>query len=88
IGRAAAQLLATSGAQVGVVDIDAGTAGAVVAEIQASGGRAMLVAADLADPRAFAAAAAAFAGQCGRIDAVINNAMWIRYEPIDAVEPE
>lgn len=88
IGRAAAQLLAASGAQVGVVDIDAGTAAAVVDEIQAGGGRAVLLAADLSDRQAFAAAAAAFAGRCGRIDAVINNAMWIRYEPIDAVEPE
>ncbi len=88
IGQAAAQLLAVAGAHVGVADVDAGTARAVVDEIQATGGRATLLATDLSDRNAFAAAAAAFAGQCGRIDAVINNAMWIRYEPIDAVEPE
>jgi NAD(P)-dependent dehydrogenase (short-subunit alcohol dehydrogenase family) len=41
--------------------------------------------ADVADRSAFAQAAARFANERGRIDAVINNAMLLRYEPIEKV---
>ena len=85
IGQAAAELLAERGAHVGVVDIDPATADGVAAGIRARGGRASAHIADLTDPEAFSQAAADFAAAAGGIDAVINNAMWIRYEPISAV---
>lgn len=85
IGQAAAELLAERGAHIGVVDIDPATAGAVVEGIRARGGSASMHVADLTDPEAFANAAVEFAHEAGGIDAVINNAMWIRYEPISAV---
>ncbi len=47
IGRAGAIRFAKEGASVGVVDIDADAAGAVVAEIEASGGKALAITADL-----------------------------------------
>jgi len=40
---------------------------------------------DVSDRAAFARAAADFARELGRIDAVVNNAMLLRYEPIQAV---
>jgi NAD(P)-dependent dehydrogenase (short-subunit alcohol dehydrogenase family) len=44
--------------------------------------------ADVADRAAFAQAAAQFAAERGRIDAVVNNAMLLRYEPIEKVTDE
>jgi meso-butanediol dehydrogenase/(S,S)-butanediol dehydrogenase/diacetyl reductase len=88
IGRAAAELLAASGAHVGVADIDAETARATVAGIQANGGSASLHIGDIGQQSAFTRTAEEFAAARGRIDAVINNAMWIRYEPVSAVTEE
>jgi 3-oxoacyl-[acyl-carrier protein] reductase len=42
----------------------------------------------VADRSAFAAAAERFAAERGRIDAVVNNAMLLRYEPIEKVTDE
>ncbi len=34
------------------------------------------------------AATATFAARCGRIDAVINNAMLLKYEPVEQISDE
>jgi NAD(P)-dependent dehydrogenase (short-subunit alcohol dehydrogenase family) len=81
LGRAVAELLARSGARVAVCDIDA--AGA--AETARLIGQKKHYAFDVSDRAAFLAAAADFAKTTGRIDAVVNNAMLLRYEPIEAV---
>jgi len=88
IGQAAAEWLAACGATVGVADIASDLTEAVAADIRASGGKALPLVADLATGAGFADAAAELAARCGRIDAVINNAMWIRYEPIEQVTVE
>jgi NAD(P)-dependent dehydrogenase (short-subunit alcohol dehydrogenase family) len=88
LGRAAAELLATNGAHVGVCDIDAKTCNETLAAIKQKGGHASAHVFDVADERAFKSAAAEFAKSAGRIDAVVNNAMLLRYEPIDAVTNE
>ena len=88
IGRGTAELLAASGAVVGIADIDAETANETVAAIAAAGGQARAFASDLSTRAGFAAVADAFAGHAGRIDAVVNSAMWIRYEPIEEVTEE
>ncbi len=85
IGQAVAELLAGRGAHVGVIDIDAATAEGVAAAIRARGGHASAHVADLTDPVSFSAVAAEFAAAAGGIDAIINNAMWIRYEPVAEV---
>ncbi len=82
IGRGTAELLAASGAVVGVADIDAETAREAAAAIQGAGGRAHAFAADLADRAAFLEVGDAFAAKCGGIDGVVNAAMWINYGPI------
>ncbi len=88
LGRSMAEKLATCGATVAVVDIDAGSGEAVAEGIRAGGGNAFAYAVDVSDRTAFMAAGAQFAGELGRIDAVINNAMWLRYEPIEKVTDE
>ncbi|WP_342363131.1 SDR family oxidoreductase [Terrarubrum flagellatum] len=86
IGRAAAELLADGGANVGVADVNSEAAVATTEEIRSRGGCASHYIADLSDEVAFSAIAAEFAAQSGGfIDAIINNAMWIRYEPIEDV---
>jgi len=88
LGRAVAELLAASGASVGVCDIDAATCRETVAAIRSAGGRAAEYAFSVADRNAFMAAAGDFAKANGRIDAVVNNAMLLRYEPIEDVSEE
>jgi NAD(P)-dependent dehydrogenase (short-subunit alcohol dehydrogenase family) len=88
IGRGAAELLAASGAVVGVADIDAVTCNDAAEAIRKSGGQAHAFAADLSQRGTFLGVAAAFAAERGRIDAIVNSAMWIRYEPIDEVTEE
>jgi NAD(P)-dependent dehydrogenase (short-subunit alcohol dehydrogenase family) len=88
LGRSVAERLAGCGATVGVVDIDGANCETVAAGIREGGGRALAYATDVVDRRAFADTAARFAAERGRIDAVINNAMLLRYEPIESVTDE
>ncbi|MBI5279728.1 MAG: SDR family oxidoreductase [Burkholderiales bacterium] len=71
IGRALAKALAQRGATVCVSDIDGAGAGRVAAEC---GKGATSVALDVCDAAAVRAAIVEFAGQCGRLDYLFNNA--------------
>jgi NAD(P)-dependent dehydrogenase (short-subunit alcohol dehydrogenase family) len=82
LGRAIAVRLAQHGAAVGLVDIEAATVTAAAAQICAAGGRAQAYAADVSDRVALLGAAARFAADHDGLDAVINNAMLLRYEPV------
>jgi meso-butanediol dehydrogenase/(S,S)-butanediol dehydrogenase/diacetyl reductase len=88
LGRAVAEHLAQLGALVGVNDIDAATCGDTVESIRSRGGKAFAHAGDVSDRTAFMNMAQAFAQECGRIDAVINNAMLLRYDPVENVTAE
>lgn len=85
LGRSVALRLASLGATVGVIDVDGAGCAETAGGIRAAGGAAREYTADVADRAAFAAAAADFAAVRGRIDAVINNAMLLRYEPVERV---
>jgi NAD(P)-dependent dehydrogenase (short-subunit alcohol dehydrogenase family) len=85
LGRSTAELLATSGATVGVADIDASTAQQVVAGIHSRGGSAHSLIGDVGDRDKFLQLADSFAVHCGRIDGIVNAAMWIQYEPVQNV---
>jgi NAD(P)-dependent dehydrogenase (short-subunit alcohol dehydrogenase family) len=85
LGRVAAELLASCGASVAVCDVDAETCRDTAHVIRKAGGRAVDYAFSVADRDAFFTAAADFAKVSGRIDAVVNNAMILRYEPIEQV---
>ncbi len=74
IGRATALLFAREGAAVGVNDLDPEVAAAVVAEIEAMGGRALAVPGDVTDPAFPARAADRVEEAWGPIDVLVNNA--------------
>ena len=88
LGRALALHLANLGATVGVVDIDAAAIDDTLRAITETGGNAFTYAADVGRRDAFLEAAAGFAKDAGRLDAVVNNAMILRYEPIEAVRED
>ncbi len=74
IGRSIALALAREGARVAVNDLIDETADAVVAEIEALGGQAMAVPADVADGRAVLKMFTRFLTVWDRLDIVVNNA--------------
>ena len=84
IGRAIARQLAAAGASV-VVNARSNQAEAdgVVREIEAAGGKAMAVLADVGDAAAVEAMAQAALKRFGRIDILVNNAALRREKPID-----
>jgi meso-butanediol dehydrogenase/(S,S)-butanediol dehydrogenase/diacetyl reductase len=88
LGRSVAEKLASCGATVAVTDVDAAGCDAVVKGIRAAGGAAFAYLVDVAMRDEFMQAAAKFAEACGRIDAMVNNAMLLRYEPVEKITPE
>ncbi|HWW64158.1 MAG TPA: SDR family oxidoreductase [Sphingomonadaceae bacterium] len=85
LGRSLAVGAARAGARVAALDVD----GEALEETCRTGeGHVLPYVVDVADRLAFEAAAAAFAGEAGAIDAVVNNAMLIRYEPLEALSEE
>jgi len=74
IGRSVALLLARQGARVFVLDVDAGGAHGVVAQITASGGSAAFLRCDVTSAGEVAEAFAALDRAAGRLDIAINNA--------------
>jgi len=87
IGRAIALALAEAGAAV-VLNTrrDTGEVEAVKAEIEARGGRALVVVADVTDPAAVAAMTESTRAQLGRLDILVNNAAVRRESPIDQID--
>jgi NAD(P)-dependent dehydrogenase (short-subunit alcohol dehydrogenase family) len=87
IGRATALRLAAAGAAVVVNDVDAERVDDAVAEVTASGGRAIGVVADVSDRTAVAAMVARAEHEFGPVDILVNNAggappgaSWGRFE--------
>src|ERR1051325_3158723 len=78
IGAATAVRLAADGHAVAVVDLDESACADTVAQITAAGGRAIAVGADVADPKAVAAAVDRVAGELGAPVVLVNNAGVLR----------
>lgn len=85
LGRAIAVRLARHGAAVGLVDIDAAGCEQTATLARSAGGRARAFAVDVSNREALLDAAAKFAGEHQGLDAVINNAMLLRYEPVSSI---
>ncbi len=82
LGRALALGAAGAGATVAAFDIDSGQLAQLAAAVAPSAkGRITTAVVDIADRAAYTAAAA----RIGRIDAVVSNAMLLRYDPIESV---
>jgi meso-butanediol dehydrogenase / (S,S)-butanediol dehydrogenase / diacetyl reductase len=88
LGKSMALKLAACGAIIGVSDLVLQECEAVAEEIRSSGGQAHAFAVDVSVRRLFMAGAATFAAKCGRIDAVVNNAMLLKYEPVEQISEE
>ena len=88
LGRATAELLAAEGGAVAVVDLKEAWAQGTVDAIAAAGGRALAIGADVSDRVAIRAAVERTAETFGRLDVLVNNAMWNRYEPIGSITEE
>src|SRR5262249_8474111 len=89
IGRATAQLLAPRGAAGGVNSAVHAKAGeAVVAEIATVGGRAIAVAADVADSVAVEAMVARAEAELGPVTILVNNAGVSWQGTVDTYDPE
>ena len=74
MGRGFAMALAREGAYVGVLDRDATAAQRVGSDIEAEGGSALALSADVSDREQVSAALDAFVARAGRLDVLFNNA--------------
>ena len=89
IGRATALELAAAGAAIGVnYRSDEAGAAAVVGEIEAAGGRALALQADVANPEEAAALVARCEDELGELDALVCNAGITRDNLIARITPE
>jgi NAD(P)-dependent dehydrogenase (short-subunit alcohol dehydrogenase family) len=88
VGRASAVAFARKGAQVGL--IARGRAGLEGArrDVEAAGGRALVVEADVADAQVLDDAAGRVEQELGPIDVWVNNAMVTVFAPFDQIEPD
>lgn len=88
LGRAIAERYAAACATVVVLDLKPAWAEAAAAAIVEAGGRAVGLACDVADRDAVHAMAGDVLARFGRIDVLVNNAMWNRYEAIADIRPD
>jgi len=83
IGRATALKLASEGASVLVADIDGDGAAQTVASVEAAGGRAAAVIADVSDEAAAARIVRRAVELWGRVDVLVNNAASFHHRRIE-----
>jgi NAD(P)-dependent dehydrogenase (short-subunit alcohol dehydrogenase family) len=88
IGRATALLLASRGAIVGVNDLKPEFVNSTVDAITTSGGSAVAVTQDVSTRDGMRAAVLGLAGKQGRLDILVNNAAWVRYQSVPDIAPE
>lgn len=88
LGRAIAELFVSQGASVAILDLKQPWAGAVADDITAKGGTAIGIGCDVSDRDAVHAAVAQTLSVFGRLDVLVNNAMWNKYEPIADITQE
>jgi glycogen debranching enzyme/short-subunit dehydrogenase len=88
VGRATAKLFGKRGAWIGLIARDRHRLEAARDEIEAEGGRALALVADVADPEAIEAAADEVERTFGPIDIWINNAMATVFAPFEQVTAE
>lgn len=82
IGRAVAARLAKDGFHVVAADLDAHGAQDTAEAIRETGGQAEVLVLDVTDRAAVQDAFDGIHRRLGRVDALVNNAMWITYAPL------
>jgi NADP-dependent 3-hydroxy acid dehydrogenase YdfG len=88
VGRAIVRAFAADGADVGLIARNEEALQAARREVEGYGGRAVVCAADVADPQQVAAAAAAIEQSLGPIDVWVNDAMVTVVAPVSRLTPE
>lgn len=88
IGQACARLMAQRGAAVGVADLNNASVDETIALIRQDGGTADGYVLDAGQRDAVLAAAQDMCLRHGHLDAIAASAMWIRYEPVEAIRDE
>jgi len=88
IGRATAMLLASRGAIVGVNDLKPEFVAGTVDAIKAAGGEAVAITQNVASRDGMRTAVLGFAELQGRLDILVNNAAWVRYQSVPDIAPE
>lgn len=88
IGLGIAHAFAAEGAQVVVADINAAAGAHAAAEIEARGGQALAVPADVSDEGQVAAMTATVVEELGRIDILVNNAGVVVHKLLTDLELE
>ncbi|HJZ77343.1 MAG TPA: SDR family oxidoreductase [Vicinamibacterales bacterium] len=88
VGRAAVRAFAKRGAHVGLIARGLDGLEGARQEVEAAGGRALVLPADVADAAAVEAAADRVERELGPIDVWVNNAMVAVFSPVDALEPD
>lgn len=88
IGKATALHLAGLGAVVGVNDLRANFVDGTVAEIEAAGGKAVALTQDVAQRDGMRTMVETFVQATGRLDGMVNNAAWVRYQALADIAPE
>ncbi len=88
VGRATARAFAQRGAHVGLIARGEDGLEAARREVEAAGGRALVLAADVADASQVELAAAAVEEELGPIDIWVNNAMASVFSPVKELRPE
>lgn len=89
IGKETARQLAARGARVGVNDLKAEFVDAVVAQIRAEGGQAFAVVQNIGTRQGIQAAVDEAWTQGGeRLDILINNAAWVRYQALPDIQED
>jgi len=83
LGRAISETFAREGAKVGVLDLKPEIAGLAVEAIRAAGGEAMALVGNVAKRADLFEAVAALETEFGAVNALVNNAMWNRYGPLE-----
>ena len=88
IGAATARLMAARGAIVGVNDLKPEFVDETVASITSAGGKAIGVTQNVATRDGMRAAVQQLVDKAGRLDVLVNNAAWVRYQAVEEIAPE
>lgn len=88
IGRAIAEEAGREGARLAIVDADGQRLDETVAALRTVGAEVMPCVLDMTDRAAWQARIGEIAVHFGRIDVLVNNAMWVKYEPIGEVQED
>jgi short-subunit dehydrogenase len=88
VGRAAVRAFAKQGADIGLIARGVDGLDAARREVEAEGGRAIVLPADVADADAVEAAAARVERELGPIDVWVNNAMVSVFSPVKELQPD